>query len=112
MPARKPRFNVDVQATPSDIAVAITGQSLASHCPELFEDRPPQMRTWGEAVERALLMKDIDRNGRSSPVLLGEGGEHAAISNAAKAVDRFVIERLRAKANALRGSSVTAEAAE
>ena len=111
-PARKPRFNVDVQSTPSDIASAIASQALAAACPQVFEDRPPQMRTWGAAVERVLLVKDIDRDGRLSPVLLGESGEQAVISTAAAATDRIIADRLRQRARAMRDSGDLAQAAE
>jgi hypothetical protein len=108
----KPRFTVDGAATPVDIASAIAGQSLASHCPELFESHRPHTRTHGDACAKTLCVLDTDRAGRLSPILPGEHGKKASITSAQKAARRFVVDPLRDKARVLRGSSVTAEAAE
>jgi hypothetical protein len=110
--ARKLGFTVDVAATPADIAGAIAAQALAAACPELFETRAPVMRTWGAAIEKIIAVKDIDRDGRLSPVLMGEHGDTATISNADKAADRIIIDRLRAQAARLRDSTDMRQAAE
>lgn len=108
----KPRFSVDGAATPVDIARAIAAQALAASCPELFETHPPHVRVYGNACAKTLGVLVIDERGRLSPVLAGEHGEKANITSAEKAAERFVIERLREKARALRGSADVREAAE
>lgn len=108
----KPRFSVDGAATPVDIASAIAAQALAASCPELFETHPPHVRVYGNACAKTLSVLDADTRGRLSPVLPGESGEHASITSAEKAAARFVVDPLRDKARALRGSAEMKEAAE
>lgn len=110
--ARKPRFLGDVPATAADIASAIAAQALAAHCPDIFEDRPSPMRSYGAAIEKILTVRDIDRDGRLSPVLLGERGEMATITTADKAANRIIVDRLREDARRLRDSADVKLAAE
>jgi hypothetical protein len=107
---RSPRHMQPVPATPAEIAGAIAGQALTVACPALFQDRAPQLRHWGSAVERVLTVHDVDNGGNLSPVLAGEHGQDAAISTADHAARRVILEPLRRVAEEIRAGKVAADA--
>ena len=107
---RSPRHTQPVKSTPADIAGAIPGQALAVACPALFQDRPPQLRHWGNAVERVLAVHEVDKDGKLSPVLAGEHGQDATISTAEHAARRVIVDPLRRVAEEIRAGKVPADA--